>query len=396
MLARRPDPENNETLESYLLRLAADNHFRMTKLFPHFAKLLAKENRQLAGVLPTQLEQFNLYHAQQSSGQRYQAFDQLSRMVNKPILKLAILKSPTVFSSGFSSLHWQGIDIPAMCFRTDCIPICPECLVEKSFIPMHWHIKMVRACHKHARSLVFHCPQCGLPLNYIKAENIIRCRCGYDLRTACAAPAPKELIDLSACLIDRQAIDSHWLSQLDLQLLYGVLLWYFSCVRKSGQYSDEDCLACFRFFQCWPESLNDWLEQATEIELIVRPLAETSFQTVFGSLLLECRRLPYSSLKENPVLRSIHQWLGQVLTDTHPCIGYLLLNSIETAVVLNSSAEQVVRLVENGVLLPRHQKKKETRIHPSQPLFRLKDVYLLWQAEFQSYSNNRQLYLSRW
>lgn len=200
MFLIRPDPEYDESLESYIIRLAEENHFRVKKLFPHLGKLLQKQHGKLAGAMPTDLGSFNLYHANTSSSKRYWALSLLSDLCCKehlPFLELSVLKTDRLFAGHHSSLYWKGLDIPKVFFRSENIPVCPQCLKEKSYIPTFWHISLVRACPRHGTALVFKCPQCGVGADYIRDAAVHSCRCGFDLISAKTEIGNPQLVKLA-------------------------------------------------------------------------------------------------------------------------------------------------------------------------------------------------------
>ncbi|WOG27391.1 TniQ family protein [Endozoicomonas sp. 8E] len=410
MFLIRPDPEYDESLESYIIRLAEENHFRVKKLFPHLGKLLQKQHGKLAGAMPTDLGSFNLYHANTSSSKRYWALSLLSDLCCKehlPFLELSVLKTDRLFAGHHSSLYWKGLDIPKVFFRSENIPVCPQCLKEKSYIPTFWHISLVRACPRHGTALVFKCPQCGVGADYIRDAAVHSCRCGFDLISAKTEIGNPQLVKLAERVYGyktKSKGDNLLYSASTTEAVFGAVLWFMLWADDSGGPSvDEDdvLLRCIDFFDDWPRKLYVRLDQLAQggLEYSVRSMQETAFRSIFGSLLRVSRYLPDSRLATNDILKFVFSFFDRaIFQEGHPYaeIGQTLLDGFEAFVILGINTRHLARLIEEGMLHPYRLQKDKQLISPEQPLFRLNDVFVLWCVSFQSGESNRSLYLSRW
>ncbi|WP_461542035.1 hypothetical protein [Spongorhabdus nitratireducens] len=189
-----------------------------------------------------------------------------------------------------------------------------------------------------------------------------------------------------------------------VETVFGAVLWYMQwvekCTLKSLQ-SDEELLRCIRFFDDWPSQLFSRLDELAEagLQYSERSMKETPFRSIFGSLLRVSRYLPDSHLGVNDVLKAVFSYLDLIIFQQHHKfseISQTLLDSVETCTILGTGIKQLGRVIEEGLLHPCHPQKEKTSIRPEQPLFRLRDVFLLWSVRFQKKHSNRSLYLSRW
>lgn len=412
MFLLRPDPEQDESLESYLIRLSELNHFRVRKLFPHFAKLLQKQRGKLAGSMPSELSCFNLYHANTSSSKRYWALHLLSDLCCKerlPMLELAVLKTDRRFACHHTALIWKGIEIPRTFFRSENIPVCPQCLKEKPYIPVFWHISLIRACPRHHSSMVFKCPQCGLSVDYIRDERLLSCQCGFDLSMTVSEHGDPRLVQQAQQIYgfepETDKANNLLFRKITTETVFGAVLWFMNWADKDGcrssQVSEELLLRCINFFDDWPAKLFVRLDELAYegLEYSVQSMRETAFRSIFGSLLRVSRYLPDDRLTTNEILKAVFSFLDRVTFQEghrYAEISQTLLDSFEACVILGISTRQLARLIEEGMLHPCRQQKDKKPISPEIPLFRLRDVFVLWSVGFQTRHSNRSLYLSRW
>ena len=361
--------------------------------------------------MPSELSLFNLYHANTSSSKRYWALHVLSDLCCKerlPLLELAVIRTDRLFAANHSALFWKGMEIPRVFFRSKNIPICPECIKEKAYVPVYWHLELVRACPKHQCELIFQCPECGQNLDYIRDAELVVCQCGFDLLTANKKTADAKLVDLAAKIyglsLQEPESDNPLSQEVSIETAFGQILWYFLWVSDSKvptSWSDDSIFQSISFFERWPSQLLLRLDDLAKngIEYADRPMNETAFRAIFGSLLRVSRHVPDSSMETNMILKAVFSYFDPIVFDTnhkYAEIAQTLLDSYEASTILGIGGKQLARLVEEGMLHPCHQLKANTSIRPDQPLFRLRDVFLLWAVRFQSKYSNRSFYLSRW
>lgn len=77
--------------------------------------------------------------------------------------------------------------------------VCPDCLRERVVCWAVWDLGLVSACSKHRCYLIDQCPACGRHLRW-RRPSMCRCRCGVDLRTVSADPAPRDLLAIQALI----------------------------------------------------------------------------------------------------------------------------------------------------------------------------------------------------
>ena len=409
----RPSPKPSESLESYMLRLADLYEYTPRQLIERFHIILDEEGKRFSGALPGNLWQLNIYHANTSSSLRVECLELLAEKMCKgrlPILELAVSRSKTKYAPRHGSLFWQGLDIPRFFIRKGNIPVCPKCFEEsaEAYVPFYWHLNLVRSCTLHGCRLVERCPACSQPLNYMKTGNLKGCVCGKEYKSMAVEPAPESISHLAVRVQEEQKKHETTTGNLlydtgDIHQLFGAILWFYSYVLERGEQrciSDASLTKCISFFNQWPKNLDKLLEVKAETAIILadRRFSETSFQSIFGSLLTTSRRLPDQDLKSNPVLKAIFVYLDSCLhtNNEQSEIGYSLLNGYEVAALLDTDSEQVARLVDEGKLAAAKKLKSSLTFDPKRPLFPLKAVFNVWLARFQSRLSNRHIYLSRW
>ena len=407
----RPNPKPSESLESYMIRLADLYGYTPKQLIERFHIILDEADQKLSGALPGNLRQLNLYHASTSSALRMECFELLAEKMCKgrlPILELAVSRSKTRYATNHHSLFWRGLDIPRFFIRKDGFPVCPRCFetADTGYVPFYWHLHIVRACSKHKCKLVEQCPNCSKKLNYIDDGSLQGCSCGTEYRLMPIEAAPDSMCNLAAKIQEQLVLESsdNLLFFLkDIHQLFGCILWYYSYVAERGSQrsiSDESLMACIAFFDQWPLSLRMLLQNKIETAIMLadRLFSETSFQSIFGNLLMVSRRLPTQALSGNPVLKEVFAYLDECIHADNELseIGFCLLNGYEVAALLDTDSEQVARLLDEGKLPAAKSMKSSAAFDPKRPLFPLKSTFNVWLARFQSRLSNRHTYLSRW
>ncbi|WP_242620349.1 TniQ family protein [Shewanella maritima] len=164
---------SDESLESYLLRVVAENFFdSYQQLSLAILEELHELDFEAYGAFPRELKRLNVYHTKHNSHFRMRALNLLEFLLDLPpheLQKLALLRSNRNFVGGMTAVHRSGIDIPQSLFRysgaegVESVPVCPDCLREEPYIRQAWHLKPVQACPKHECKLLHHCPNCKSP-----------------------------------------------------------------------------------------------------------------------------------------------------------------------------------------------------------------------------------------
>lgn len=77
--------------------------------------------------------------------------------------------------------------------------VCPDCLKYRPIWWAVWDLGLVTACPRHRCNLIDRCPACARWLHW-RRPAVHRCRCGMDLRSAAADPAPNDLLAINAAI----------------------------------------------------------------------------------------------------------------------------------------------------------------------------------------------------
>tara|TARA_R110001583_G_scaffold96841_1_gene241533 strand:- start:4516 stop:5754 length:1239 start_codon:yes stop_codon:yes gene_type:complete len=404
----RPDPFPDESLESYLLRLAEANFIESYGLLSGAVRdWLWQHNHDAAGAFPLELSRVNIYHANQSSGLRVRALklvETLTDIDRLPLLKLALLHSASRFCNGHNAVFRNGVDIPRCFIRREGVPVCPSCLEESPYIRQHWHWSAYQACTAHGCELLHRCPACDKSLDYLRHELLSKCSCGLDLAEASVSPASEDKLQLSR-LVTGDVFDSRnpLLQTQSLSVRNGVLLWHFlhTGSAKAGDIElDSSGLAsAIGYFEDWPASLMQELEAAASNadQKLLKDFNKTAFQHIFGDILLASRWLPVSDLSKNFVMATVMEFLSS-LVDSHPKskranVADLLLTVPEAAAVLSTTHEQVYRLYQEGYLELAFKPQLHQKLAAYKPAFYLRQVVELLQTRMQSDAGMANVYL---
>lgn len=107
--------------------------------------------------------------------------------------------------------------------RTQCSPVCPQCLADEGMAQEAWSHALITACPVHQTELLNRCPQCTEPI-CLTRRVLMHCGCGYDYRHAVSKPAPAFSAGLSALLTNAAAPSRKALPELLNQLTFEPLL----------------------------------------------------------------------------------------------------------------------------------------------------------------------------
>lgn len=205
-LLNHPKPYADETLASWLRRLAEQNYLPSPRsLLTHLCQKnpeLSKSSQLpinripnetvLQGIadlsLTTLAEVYNhTFHrfATRLTHPRHQ--EQISRGVSNPSLVFGPSRgSPDLYATQIS---W-----------------CPYCLAEAQYVRWHWHIPLVVSCDVHRCWLVERCPECNAPISDADAIHAHCSHCNFQLTDAIPIELPEQ--DL---LLRQQSMVMNWL-----------------------------------------------------------------------------------------------------------------------------------------------------------------------------------------
>ncbi|NRD72159.1 TniQ family protein [Shewanella sp. VB17] len=399
---------SDESLESYVLRVVAENFFdSYQQLSLAIREELHELDFEAHGAFPIELKRLNVYHAQHNSHFRMRALGLLESLLDLPnyeLQKLALLRSNRRFLGSLSAVHRNGVDIPLSFIRyggedgVESVPICPQCLQDEPYIRQAWHIRPVEACAKHECELLHHCPECDTPINYIENESITYCTCGFEFATASSVKAKSHACVLPRSLFEGDALSNNPLLFLGTSVTHrlAALLWY-----QKRDAPNTECMAndSVNYFAAWPENFYRELDELTstaELKLIDL-FNRTSFRFIYGELIIYSQCLRPEDTVPHFIYTALMDYLHK-LVELHPKsnkpnVADMLVSVAETSVLLSTTHEQVYRLYQDGVLTSAPRQKMQQRIDPHIGVFYLRQV-VEYQASFGV--NRHGMYLSAW
>lgn len=397
---------SDETLESYLLRVVAENFFSS---YEELSLAIREELHELDfdahGAFPIDLKRLNVYHAQHNSHFRIRALGLLEGLLDLPrfeLQKLALLKSDKKFN-GLTAVHRNGVDLPLKFIRYDnvdgktSIPICPQCLAEEGYIKQSWHIQWVDYCTKHNCHLIHHCPECSSPINYIENESITHCFCGADLSCVNSLQANKKSVELTKNLFMNEGIsDNPLFNNTSISQRFATLLWYQQRYKTPDDFDLEKVTDYFLHF---PKNFHhelDLVSQTAEMKLIDL-FNKTSFNFIFGTLLSSVPTSIRNKGEQSFIAKALINYLI-LLVEQNPKskksnVADILVSVAECAVILDTSHEQIYRLYQEGVLQSATRYKMQRRINPHTGIFYLRQI-MEYKTSFGG--DNLRMYVSAW
>ncbi|EKO3535461.1 TniQ family protein [Vibrio fluvialis] len=391
----------DESLESFLLRCCMYQDYQR---YAHFAQDIWQDtliqHEAMVGAFPFELSRVNVYKAQTSSQMRIRVLLTLERQLKLNdfgIIRLVLAHSKASFSPGHKAVYRSGVDYPHAFLRKHCVPICPKCLEESTYIRQLWHFIPYQVCHKHQCQLVHECPVCGRRLDYQQSELLDNCECGFPLVSCSSERGTDSAILVARWLAGEAQIESGLMSQqLTQSGRFGFLFWYLN------RYGEIDDTSFEGFVDCcttWPQKLDADLDSIVLKADIVRtrPWSKTYFGEVFGPLLKECRNLPSRELSKNPVLQSIVQYFSRLVAnyprDRTANIGDVLVSPLEASTLVSCSTDEIYRLYQFGELKAQLTPKLHSKIENHHSVFTLRSIVELKFSRMCSETDGLNHYL---
>ena len=156
------------------------------------------------------------------------------------------------------------------------------------------------------------------------------------------------------------------------------------------------------YFSRWPESLNNELQGCVDTaeQRLIAGFNKTSFQHVFGNMILSASYFPSEHANQNFILDEVLAFLAALVLDNPKIkranIADVLLSVAEVAVVLATPHEQVYRLYQEGFLELSLRLPSKTKLGSHTPAFYLRQVFEFRAAHGQPSSQAQNAYLSGW
>jgi len=391
----RPKPKEDEALESYIIRLVKANGYSSLGMFLRTIGALSDSEKPDDVNSPKALSSLNLYHSQISSQRRIEIIKSIAKLADttfSEIYDICLARSSVNFSNGRTGLFRKGVVVPrSQLLPFDSVRICPKCIEESLYIRQIWSFEAYSTCHIHNVPLIDRCSGCGSPIEIYR-----------ELKCACKVCGMKLSEAIGNKLHDADYLISAWLAgqyveklpEVSISHRWGLNTFYTDYI--SGQESRTE--GFINFFTDWPKNFISKIDQDTEYRLSIglKPVQESTFQEVFGSLLVDASKLPARNMSENIVLRAIFSHLYEQIFDKKSPIGSLIMNSLEVSILLNSSTEQVAALFEQGLLQAHRRVSSKSAPSIYTPLFRLENVMSVWLTSYQSPTSNIRHFTSRW
>ena len=391
MFLQRPQPHKDETLESFLIRVANQNGYEDVHRFLLATKRYLQDiDNELFQIFPTDIKLINPYSSKNNSRSRTSALHRFSQMTfNEPtdLLGLAINRTAMKYSSTTALIRGAEV-IPRSLLRAT-VKCCPHCLQEDGVAPYRWHFIGYNCCSRHKNKLIDQC-QCGA--NYDYRDDGLKGVCH-----ACNAPLQSDKGNDHAC----DLAVSRWLEgdsiaplpDLPKSYRWGLIHWW-------GQVSDVDFCAntLIKFWENWPNSFHGMIEHEIQFNLEYATVKHEQLRVkdLIGRLFFKSIQLPQRNLQHNIILNELLAYIDQRLWDNQGLLANLKMNAFEIAVFLNCSLDQVASMVEQRLIKPNKRTKPNAPINNRDYIFYLGDIYCLWLAEFQTDEFNRSFYVSRW
>ena len=330
MLAFKPQPHLDESLNGFLLRLAEENFIDSAGTLLRSAKVRYK----------------GLYTR-----------EEVAAITDTLGLDEAIIKSLVAYDAVNGSLA-QGRFL-----RTASVPVCVSCLQQEDYIRQSWHHQLITACPVHNIRLLATCPECDEPLD-LKRASIMHCRCGYRLTDAPTVKADEANLFVAGVLERGSEVSCAGLNSqppdIDSFLLYLANLTLETQHRKNAPIDWEraqqvnqasysiavDLLPRFRSFVL--ERVRAANERtSSRFMASLGPWYRELNAAFAGDAYAPVRVEAYRVILEHaqaPINRKMKQ-IGAELLGMKA-----LLTAAEVARTLKTSADRVVALVKNGAL----------------------------------------------
>lgn len=243
-LLRTPIPEEGESLNGFLLRVAEENGFEQSA----WVLNAAGANLTIA-TSPCDLS----------------ALSQLLRLDTADLRRMAYWPMPP---RPRAYLSFFDVELRNYHIQSDPCRVCPECLVEQGFCRAVWDARLACVCPSHGKQLLETCSSCSEPISW-RRTSLFNCEgCGGDFRHMNAKRASSNAIAVSQAIYHALRVPSGTLGEgfpgfvteiPPIQLL--------DLVKFLGSYSlePEGALERIRLPRRNPEQLHLLLDAAGEI-----------------------------------------------------------------------------------------------------------------------------------
>lgn len=394
MFVQRPKPHIDETLESFLIRVANKNGYDDVHRFLVATKrYLQSIDHRGFQTFPSDISKINPCSANNSSSARTASFLKLAQLTfNEPteLLGLAINRTNLKYSPSTSAVIRGSEVFPRSLLRTKSIPCCPLCLQQNGYASYLWHFEGYDHCHIHHQPLTNTC-SCGAQYDYRESGlNGLCTECDLPLNGTIPEEGKSTFSRVSNWLAGNQCED---LPDLPQSYRWGLIHWWNKT--NDDTFSPS---SFFDFFSNWPLTFHSMIKTDIEFNLehAVVSRHELRLKDLLGRLFFSSVQLPERNLRYNIILSELLSYIDQNLWLDGGLLANLKMNALEAAIFMNCTVDEVASMVEQRILMPNLRIKPNTPIEATEHLFHLGDIYCLWLAEFQTDEFNRSFYVSRW
>jgi hypothetical protein len=216
-LVRHPGRYPTESLPGYVLRLSEKNGYASPRDLYRLAGMTSTETSLTSFAFPK--------------------IAAISKQPSSELRKCAL--NPN--SRDSREFYLLGRRISAAYLNLTGARVCAECVQEKGFIEVHWHLDLMVACPIHARTAAWFCTACRTRLSWDRA-GLLTCKCGAPI-TGSLREAYSETELLLLDLIRQKAIggalhrEFNWGAAAQAQLAGGSLQSLLSLIRILGEQS---------------------------------------------------------------------------------------------------------------------------------------------------------------
>lgn len=263
----RPKPFQDESLKSYLIRIADANK---SKSVCHVYRIVGLNY----GSWPTNLNMITKLDI---------PLEQISRFTTISKSDLISLTFFDVFGKFLNTRTNEVNTIFRFGMKTKFDQVCPLCLKEKQYIRKRWSIGFYTCCHLHNCLMINKCPGCKKNIR-ASMTAIVKCKCGYDLQSSPITFVSKNETKLSKLISDKlqcndgtNDISNNIFERMDLlSTIYTILLFImmvfkyehnekFSFGTNSISRIHEKSNYIYSIFFDWPHSFHKFVDKIREI-----------------------------------------------------------------------------------------------------------------------------------
>lgn len=345
-----PQPQNGESLKSFLLRLSMENHYDYISWIYELSNLKRNSTYLLSP------HKSDLIH--------------LSDLVGIPCNELWKLTFVNEFNDYLSKDYYTQV-----IYRNGIInkhsKVCPICISDDKYEQKIWDLKINLACNKHKILLINKCSKCH-NLILSKRNNIEYCMCGFPLGELPRIHANKTLVEMAKLLQQSQkkkntSVTNNYNPLYNLSLIHMVSLLtffsrqltiYFECEKFSNNnFSTSDkfqklIIDAFEIFMQWPNNFYSLLNDIRSSRMDQKG-SRLQLSGVYIGIHRKFSSREFSFLRDE-----FYNFMREDNTRNHKLVrskttlkeGSNFLNSIEITKLLKMKPNTVKVLVRNGIL----------------------------------------------